>query len=96
MMQRWILALALVSAFAGPQDRLDLREPPSHTTVSPLNTRPVKVGTKIPRKCTAGELFFKSDAPASANLYGCTAKNVWTRLSSDKPKPKPRKGDGKP
>ena len=41
-------------------------------------TRPATVGTTLPATCQVGQLFFSSSAPAGANLYGCTAVNVWT------------------
>ena len=40
-------------------------------------TRPVKTGTVLPAQCAAGEMFFKSNAAAGANLYGCVAANTW-------------------
>lgn len=40
-------------------------------------TRPVRPGTALPGSCAAGELYFKTDAPAGQNLYGCTGGN-WT------------------
>lgn len=43
-------------------------------------TGPVKTGTTLPSTCELGDLFFKSDAPAGSNLYGCTATNTWTAL----------------
>lgn len=45
-----------------------------------LSTKPVKVGTAAPGACSAGEMFFKSDAAAGSNLLGCTATNTWTLL----------------
>ncbi len=44
-------------------------------------TRPVKSGTNVPANCAVGELFYKTDAIAGANLYGCTASDSWTVLS---------------
>lgn len=41
-------------------------------------TRPVKVGTSTPGTCSVGYLFFKSDATAGQNVYGCTSTNTWT------------------
>lgn len=45
------------------------------------STRPAKTGTAIPALCATGEVFFKSDAPAGSNLYGCTATNIWSLMS---------------
>ena len=47
---------------------------------SATSTRPAKTGTIIPALCATGEVFFKSDAPAGSNLYGCTATNIWTQM----------------
>ena len=41
-------------------------------------TRPVKTGTALPAVCGVGDLYFKTDAAAGANLYACTSTNVWT------------------
>jgi hypothetical protein len=41
-------------------------------------TRPMTVGTALPPTCQIGQMFFNSAAAAGANLYGCTAVNVWT------------------
>lgn len=35
-------------------------------------------GTSLPSTCSVGSMFFKSDATAGQNLYGCTATNAWT------------------
>ncbi len=45
-------------------------------------TRPVTVGTTLPSTCLVGQLFFNSSVAPGTNLYGCTAANVWTALSS--------------
>lgn len=37
-------------------------------------------GTTLPGTCTAGQVFFDTDAPSGQNLYGCTATNIWTLL----------------
>ena len=41
-------------------------------------TRPFKTGTTLPGTCTVGDMYFKADATAGQNLYGCTAANVWS------------------
>jgi len=35
-------------------------------------------GTSLPSTCQIGQLFFKTDATAGSNIYGCTAANTWT------------------
>lgn len=41
-------------------------------------TKPMKSGTSLPATCSVGEQFFKTNATAGQNLYGCTATNTWT------------------
>jgi hypothetical protein len=43
-------------------------------------TKPLKAGTLIPASCGVGEMFFKTDAAAGANLYLCTTVNNWTQI----------------
>jgi hypothetical protein len=43
-----------------------------------ISTRPFKTGTILPSTCQVGESFFKSDAEAGQNLYGCTGINQWS------------------
>jgi len=45
-------------------------------------TKPFKVGTVLPAVCSAGDTFFKSDAPAGENLYNCVAANTWVAINS--------------
>ena len=47
---------------------------------SATSTRPAKTGTSLPATCVTGEVYFKTDAAAGANWYGCTATNTWTLL----------------
>ncbi len=43
-------------------------------------TKPAKAGTSLPGTCSVGEQFFKTNALAGENLYGCTATNTWSLL----------------
>src|SRR3990172_4515366 len=43
-------------------------------------TRRVVRGTTLPAVCGIGQVFFKTNAEAGANLYGCTSANTWTML----------------
>jgi hypothetical protein len=78
-------ALLLVVAVAGQafgQTMVDLRTQSKSVDFSNLpSTRPVTVGTALPSSCQTGQIFFYSAATAGANLFGCTATNVWTQLS---------------
>jgi hypothetical protein len=47
-----------------------------------LNTQaknaPIKSGASLPGTCTAGQVYFLTNAATGANLYGCTAANTWS------------------
>jgi hypothetical protein len=74
----FLLALGLASS-ARSQTLVDLRTQSKSVDFSALpSTRPVQVGTTLPGTCQVGRLFFKSDAVAGSNLYGCTAANTWS------------------
>ncbi len=72
-----LLAFLLAGSCFG-QTLVDLRTQSKSIDFSALpSTRPVQVGTALPTACQIGQLFFKADASAGANLYGCTANNIW-------------------
>jgi hypothetical protein len=81
-MRHRYLPLLLATLLAGScygQTLVDLRTQSKSVDFSALpSTRPVQVGTTLPETCQVGQLFFKSDATAGANLYGCAANNVWS------------------
>lgn len=41
-------------------------------------TKPFKAGTGLPSSCGPGEMYYRTDAAAGMNVYGCTASNSWT------------------
>ncbi len=41
-------------------------------------TGPVKSGSVLPATCLVADLFFQTTAPAGANMFGCTATNIWS------------------
>lgn len=41
-----------------------------------------KTGTTAPATCSAGQVFFDSDATLGKNWFGCTGTNIWTPLST--------------
>lgn len=45
-----------------------------------VSTSPTVVGltAALPATCTAGNLYFETDATAGSNLLGCTSGNTWT------------------
>src|SRR4051812_29429537 len=73
-----VLVLAAVS-IAAAQTKVDLRTQGKSVDFSlATSTKPSKTGTAFPASCSIGETFFKTDAPAGSNLYGCTATNIWS------------------
>ena len=42
---------------------------------------PYSIGATAPATCTVGDVFFKTNATAGQNIYGCTTSNVWTVVS---------------
>ena len=76
MAKTLLIALAALSAAA--QTRIDLRTQAKQVDFTEAaSTKPVKMGTVLPAACSVGELFFKTNAPAGANLYGCAATDTW-------------------
>jgi hypothetical protein len=76
-----IISLLAASAFADAQTQLDLANQSKNVDFSgAISTKPAKAGTAIPASCTLGEAFFKTNAPAGQNLYGCTSTNTWTLM----------------
>lgn len=71
-----VMGLALtVSA----QTKIDLRTQTKNVDFTAASsTKPVKMGTEPPATCSAGELFFKTNAPGGANVYGCVETNRWS------------------
>src|ERR1017187_5931803 len=77
MLKMFLLALGGLTLTA--QTQIDLRTQAKHIDFTAADsTRPLKTGTALPATCVQGEMFFKTDAPAGANLYGCTAANTWS------------------
>ncbi len=79
-MRQKSLALAFVAvSIAAAQTKIDLRTQGKSVDFSAASsTKPSKTGTAFPATCSTGETFFKTDAAPGANLYGCTATNIWT------------------
>ncbi len=73
-----ILVLLVLSQGYG-QTLVDLRTQTKSVDFTAANTtKPFKSGTTLPVTCSIGEAFFKTNAPAGANLYSCTSLNAWT------------------
>jgi len=79
----WLLIWA-AAGFGFAQTQIDLRMQARNVDFSTArSTRPSKTGTVLPTACAVGETFFKSDAPAGKNQYGCTATDTWTLQGGD-------------
>ena len=80
---RSIMPLLAAIAFADGQTQVDLATQSKNVDFSgAISTKPAKAGTAIPPSCTVGEAFFKTNAPAGQNLYGCTSTNTWSQMGS--------------
>jgi hypothetical protein len=76
---RALAALAALPFLALGQTQIDLASQSKRVDFSAASTtKPLKSGTSLPGTCTAGEMYFKTNAPAGQNVYGCAAPNTWT------------------
>ena len=76
-----LVALALPTAVPG-QTTVHLSTQSRNVDfTAAIETKPFKAGTTLPATCTVGSAFFKTDAPAGENLYGCVATNTWAVMS---------------
>lgn len=79
MRQKSLVLIFAAVSIAAAQTKIDLRTQGKSVDFSAAtSTKPSKTGTAFPATCSIGETFFKTDAVAGANLYGCTATNIWT------------------
>jgi hypothetical protein len=71
--------LLLTAGCAGGQTLVSLRTQSKDVDFSwAASTKPFQIGTVLPGTCSLGQMFFKSDATAGQNIYGCVAANMWT------------------
>lgn len=87
-MQRILFSILISCAWVrvDAQSLIDLRTQAKNVDFSAAPfTRPVKVGSGLPQTCGSGDLLFRIDAAPGENLYGCTAPNTWTQMSSTSP-----------
>jgi hypothetical protein len=82
-MRRMIFLAAFAACAAAGQTQIDLRTQAKRVDFSAATaTRPMKAGTALPATCAVGEMFFKTDAPGGANVYGCGEENQWSVQSA--------------
>ena len=73
------LLLALAGLPLAAQTQIDLHTQAKNIDFTAANsTQPIKIGTVLPATCAPGDMFFKTNAQAGANLYGCAAANTWS------------------
>jgi hypothetical protein len=77
---RKLLPIAMFAgALYGQITQLDLRLQSRDVDFSGASaTKPFKSGTGLPSACGQGEMYYRLDATAGMNVYGCTASNSWT------------------
>jgi hypothetical protein len=74
---------SLIAIFAGTLygqlTQVDLRLQSRDVDFSAATaTKPFKSGSGLPGTCTQGEMYYRLDAAAGMNVYGCTTTNSWT------------------
>jgi len=73
----WIAVFA--GALYGQLTQVDLRLQSRDVDFSGASaTKPFKLGTGLPATCGQGEMYYRVDATAGMNVYGCTSTNTWT------------------
>jgi len=71
--------LALAAVNSSSQTKVDLRTQGKSVDFSAAaSTKSFQSGTSLPGVCAVGATFFKTNAQAGANFYGCTSANTWT------------------
>ena len=71
--------IIVLAAAASGQTQVDLRtQAKAVNFTGAAATLPLKTGTTLPSSCQPAELFFKTNASAGSNIYGCTSNNTWT------------------
>lgn len=74
-----LVMLGGASVVYGQLTQLDLRLQSRDVDFSGASsTKPFKSGTGLPSSCGPGEMYYRLDATAGMNVYGCTAANSWT------------------
>lgn len=72
------IAVGCLPLQALAQTRVDLRSQSKNIDFSQAQSvRPFRTGTVLPPVCTAGEMFFKTDAAPGSNMFGCVATDTW-------------------
>lgn len=72
------MLLQAMLAWGQNSTRLDLKNQTKNADFSAFPYFLPPIGSALPLTCLVGQVFFKTNASAGSNLYGCTSANVWT------------------
>ena len=76
---RSLLIAMFAGALYGQLTQVDLRLQSRDVDFSAASaTKPFRSGSGLPSTCGQGEMYYRLDAAAGMNVYGCTATNSWT------------------
>lgn len=78
MKLRSLVGLLAATVLVLGQTQVDLRTQSKDVDFSGASAvKPFPVGTTLPVLCNTGNMFFKIDATAGTNVYGCVSGNTW-------------------
>jgi len=76
---RSLLIAMLAGSLYGQLTQVDLRLQSRDVDFSAASaTKPFRSGSGLPSTCGQGEMYYRLDAAAGMNVYGCTTTNSWT------------------
>jgi len=76
---RSLLIAIFAGALYGQLTQVDLRLQSRDVDFSGASaTKPFRSGTGLPATCGQEEMYYRLDAAAGMNVYGCTSTNTWT------------------
>ncbi len=76
---RALLIALFAGALYGQLTQVDLRLQSRDVDFSAASaTKPFRSGSGLPATCGRGEMYYRLDATAGMNVYGCTSTNNWT------------------
>jgi hypothetical protein len=79
LIRRGLLIAIFAGALYGQLTQVDLRLQSRDVDFSGASgTKPFRSGNGLPATCGQGEMYYRLDASAGMNVYGCTSTNSWT------------------
>lgn len=81
--RRYLILMACVCELAGAQGtRVNLSAQAKSANLSNIGpTEPMQTGSSLPASCSVGQMFFLTTAAPGANIYACTATNIWSVIA---------------